>query len=72
MLKEISGRDPKRRRVDDEEQAAEALLMLLHTMQQVNPMLEMVSTIIPSVTSLKSVDRTGEKGTAKFRDRIAK
>ena len=51
MLKEISGRDPKRRRVDDEEQAAEALLMLLHTMQQVNLMLEMVSTIIPSVTS---------------------
>ena len=60
MLKEISEREPKRRRVDDEEQAAEALLMLLHTMQQVNPTLEMVSTIIPSVTSLKSVVRTGE------------
>ena len=58
MLKEISERDPKRRRVDDEEQAAEALLMLLHTMQQVNPMLEMVSINIPSVTSLKSVGPT--------------
>ena len=58
MLKEISEREPKRRRVDDEEQAAEALLMLLHTMQQVNLMLEMVSTIIPSVTSLKSVGPT--------------
>jgi len=59
MLKEIRERVPKRRRVEDEEQAAEALLMLLHTVQQVNPMkIEMVSTNIPSITLLKSVGPT--------------